>query len=286
MKKIKLFKDNNGISYTTEDILNKLKEVGAHECDLLFIHTDITFGTLESGIKRKEYLSYLYEILKELNVKTMVFPTFTFSFCNKEIYDVNNSKTYMGALNEYVRKQPEAIRSKDPLLSMIVVGENKQLFDSIGKSSLGVNSGYDMVHKQKNVKFLFFGAEIGECFTYIHYMEEILKVPYRFSMPFEGVVVDADGNQYEDQYSLYASCAGVKPACSYYFGDYLFEKGMLKKTTLGNNPITCISEEDAYREIKEKIENNVHYFLEQPYKQEDLIYEYTKGKDGERIISC
>ncbi|WP_326401369.1 hypothetical protein [Paenibacillus ottowii] len=55
---------------------------------------------------------------------------------------------------------------------------------------------------------------------------------------------------------------------------------------MGNKPITCISEKDAYREIRKKIENDIHYFLEQPFTAEDLVHEYTKGKNGERIISC
>ncbi|CAH8720683.1 AAC(3) family N-acetyltransferase [Paenibacillus thiaminolyticus] len=286
MNDVRLFKDSNGIWYTTKDILDKLKEVGAHECDTLFVHTDVAFGTLNPELKRKKYLGYLYEILQELNVGTLVFPAFTFSFCNKEIYDVKNSRTSMGALNEYIRNQPGVVRSIDPILSMIAVGDKANMFEKVGKSSLGKNSGYDILHQQENVKFLFLGAEIGECFTYIHYVEDIMRVPYRFDMHFSGTIIDAEGNQYEDDYILYAGCAGVKPACSYYFGDYLFENGFLQKTHIGNKPITCISKEDAYREIRKKLENDIHYFLEQPFTAEDLVHEYIKGKNGERIVSC
>jgi len=286
MNDVRLFKDSNGIWYTAKDILNKLKEVGAHECDILFVHTDVAFGALNPELKRKQYLGYLYEILQELNVGTLVFPTFTFSFCNKEIYDVKNSRTSMGALNEYIRKQPGVVRSIDPILSMIAVGDKANMFEKVGKSSLGINSGYDILHQQEKVKFLFFGAEIGECFTYIHYVEDIMRVPYRFDMHFSGTIIDEEGNQYEDEYILYAGCAGVKPASSYYFGDYLFEKGFLQKTHIGNKPIACISKEDAYREIRKKLESDIHYFLEQPFTAEDLVHEYIKGKNGERIVSC
>lgn len=286
MNNVKLFKDHNELWYTTQDVLDKLREVGAHECDILFVHTDVAFGTLNPELKRKQYLGYLYEILQELNVGTLVFPTFTFSFCNKEIYDVKNSRTSMGALNEYIRNQPGVVRSIDPILSMIAVGDKATLFENVGKSSLGINSAYDILHQQENVKFLFLGAEIGECFTYIHYVEDIMRVPYRFDMHFNGTIIDAEGNEYEEEYILYAGCAGVKPACSYYFEDYLIESGLLRKTRIGNKPITCISKEDAYREIRNKLENDIHYFLEQPFTAEDLVHEYIKGKNGERIVSC
>jgi len=282
---IKLFKDNKGKWYTLDNVVETLKTVDAHECDILFVHTDISFGALNSELKRKQYLEYLYAGLQELNVGTLVFPAFTFSFCNKDVFDVKNSRTLMGSLNEYIRTQIGVIRSTDPILSVIAVGKKANMFDSIKKSSLGKNSAYDILHKSDNVKFLFFGAEIGECFTYIHYVEDILRVPYRFDMPFSGTIVDNAGKTYEDTYTLYVGCAGVKPGCSYYFEDYLIEQGLLKKTFLGNNPITCISEKDAYREIKGKLESNINYFLEQPFTKEDLVHEYTKGKNRERIIS-
>ncbi len=286
MNTVNLFKDKEGRTYNYEDVVNVLKNVHAHECDILFVHTDVSFGIINPDIKRKQYLQYMYEALQELNVGTLVFPAFTFSFCNKEVFDMRNSRTLMGALNEYIRTKECVVRSRDPILSMITVGKQATMFDGIGKSSLGINSAYDILHKSDNVKFLFFGAEIAECFTYIHYMEEILKVPYRFDMPFTGTIIDNDGNAYEDTYSLYASCAGVKPACSYYFRDYLIEQGLLQNTYLGNSPVTCISEKDAYREIKEKINNNINYFLEQPFTEQDLVHRYTKGENGERIISC
>lgn len=286
MNNINLFKDGKGEWCTFDNVVQTLKSVGAHECDILFVHTDISFGKLNPELKRKQYLSYLYAALQELKVGTLVFPSFTFSFCNKEAYDVKNTRTSMGVLNEYIRTQPGVIRSIDPNLSMIAVGKQANLFDNIGKNSLGINSAYDILHKSNNVKFLFFGAEIGECFTYIHYMEDILRVPYRFDMLFTGTIIDSVGNTYEDTYTLYAGCAGVKPGCSYYFEDYLIEKGLLQKNFLGNNPITCIAEKDAYREIKGKLESNINYFLEQPFTEEDLVHEYIKGKNGERIVSC
>jgi len=281
-----LFKDDQGKWFTDDDVVDTLKAVGAHECDILFVHTDISFGSLNSQIKRNQYLSHLYEALRRLNVETLVFPAFTFSFCNKEIYDVKNSRTPMGALNEYIRTQPGVVRSIDPILSMVAVGKQANMFDNIGKSSLGINSSYDILHQADNVKFLFFGAEIGECFTYIHYMEDILRVPYRFDMPFTGTIVDNAGNTYEDAYTLYVGCAGVKPGCSYYFEDYLLEQGILQKVILGNKSISCIAEKDAYCEIKKKLECDINYFLEQPFTQDDLIQEYVKGRDGEKISSC
>jgi aminoglycoside 3-N-acetyltransferase len=286
VKTVNLFRDNKKKLYTLNDVIDALKSVHANECDILFVHTDVAFGTLNPEIRRKEYLHYLYEALQALNVGTIVLPAFTFSFCNNEIYDMKNSRTLMGALNEYIRIQPGVVRTRDPLLSMIIFGKEKNMFENIGKSSLGKDSAYDILHKHENVKFLFFGAEIGECFTFVHYVEEMLKVPYRFHMAFTGDIIDTSGHMYKDTYKIYTNCAGVKPACFYYFENYLLEQGFLKKVKLGEKPVTCISEKDAYSETIKKLNENINYFLEKPFSINDLVCEYTKGKNGERVISC
>lgn len=87
--------------------------VGAADCDVLYIHTDMTFGL--PALKRGVLLAELLGILEGLGVATLVFPTFTFSFCNHEPFDVQNTRTPMGALNEYARKTGRGRRSPDPL---------------------------------------------------------------------------------------------------------------------------------------------------------------------------
>ena len=286
MNTLKLFYDSFNNWTTVKDMCEKMKQVGAQDCKVLFVHTDVMFGKINPELSRTQYLDAIYQTLLSLDVDTIMMPSFTFSFCNNEVYDVKKSKTYMGVLNEYVRKQPNVMRSVDPILSMIAVGKDMSILMDLGHHSLGKGSSYDKLHNTPDVKFLFLGAEIAECFTYIHYMEKILDVPYRFDMPFTGTIIDADGNSYEDTFNLYAGCKGVKPACSYYFKDYLIEKGYLAMSHLGDKQLTCISEVNAYREIQKKLEADVCYFLEQPFTEADLEHIYIKGLNGERITSC
>lgn len=281
-----LFIDQKGREYTTDDVYNTLKAVEAEECDTLFIHSDIMFGTMKKGFKRKEYLQTLYDIIAKLKVNNLIIPTFTYSFCNNEDYNVQTSSTSMGAFNEFVRKKPERYRTLDPLLSLSVPANLKEKFAILSDYSLGKNSGLDILHQMEDVKFLFFGARLGNCFTYVHYVEKMLDVPYRFDMQFHGNVVDEHGVKYEKTQYMHTACYGVRPADYYYFEDYLEEKGFLKKQNLGDKFVSCISEKDAYREISEMIHNNIHYFLEVPFQEKDLVHKYTKGLDGERITHC
>ena len=158
MKDIAVFEDQDHKIYHVQDIVDILRSVEADKCDYLFVHTDISFG--KPLLKRKAYCSAFYECLRELGVGTLVFPAFSYSFNNGEDYDVLSSKTSMGALIEYIRKQPGVVRSLDPMLSLIAVGKDTNWLKNIyGNNSLGAGSGLDLLHHLPNVKFLFLGAE-------------------------------------------------------------------------------------------------------------------------------
>ncbi|MGN0666499.1 MAG: AAC(3) family N-acetyltransferase [Huintestinicola sp.] len=281
-----LFMGSDGREYAEEDILNALKAIGADDCNALFIHSDIMFGTLAKGVKRNDYLYALENVFSELGVKHLLFPTFTYSFCNNEDFSVADSRTSMGAFNEYMRKKDGRYRTSDPILSLSVPMELKDRFSSVSEHSLGEGSGLDAVHHMDGVKFLFFGARMGNCFTYVHYAEKILDVPYRFDMPFSGKITDENGNTFTKTQYIHTACFGVKPADFYYFEDELEEKGLLKKAALGDKTVSCIDEKTAYSEIVNKLNGDIYYFLEQPFTKADLLHKYTKGLDGSRITHC
>lgn len=281
-----LFVDGNGKSYNADDVYHALKEIGADDCETLFIHSDIMFGGTVAGFNRKEYLGTLCQIMESLKVKNIIVPTFTYSFCNHEVYDVRKSRTSMGAFNEYMRKTDNRYRTLDPLLSVSVPMPLKERFSGCGNHSLGENSAFDILHHMDGVKFLFFGAQMGNCFTYVHYVEKMRDVPYRFDMEFEGRMIDEKGKEIQCVQSIHTACFGVKPAEFYYFEDYLEDNGLLKKRKLGDKAVSCIFEKDAYREINGKLEKDINYFLEQPFTEKDLLHQYTMGLNGERITHC
>lgn len=92
---------------------------------MLFLHTELSFGAVNPKLKRKELCEILFELINELKVETVVFPTFTFSYSNRQDFDVRTTPTKMGLLNEYVRKLPDAKRSVDPVMSVVVFGKER-----------------------------------------------------------------------------------------------------------------------------------------------------------------
>lgn len=281
-----LFIDSTGRMWFRGEVRDCLKAVGADDCEILFVHTDILFGRPNRALGRSGYLQELYQVLLELGVPTLVFPSFSYSFANHEDYDVRQSRTSMGALIEYIRKQPGVRRSLDPLLSLLVVGARKDLATGLPvRHSFGADSGFDRLHRAGGVKFLFFGAEFEEYFTYIHYIEKVLDVPYRFDMSFTGTITDYDGKSFQHSQVIHTQCGGVTLKNFAPLKQKLAEEGVLKLVRLGDSELACIAEEDVFQSVSEAIRNDPFSFVE-PYTQDDLTHIYTFGRNGERVTHC
>lgn len=234
-------------------MVERLKAVGAAECDVLYMHTDMTFGLPAKGLRRRELLGALLGVIESLGVRTLVFPTFTFSFCNGEAYDVLNSKTPMGALNEYARQTGRGVRSLDPLLSVYVLGDPLNLVDNLSAYSIGPGSTYDRLHEcGREARFLFFGADMRACFTYTHYMEAMAHSPYRYDREFTGAVIDENGVRREGMkailYSTYANCRLNTVPVVY---NAMKTKGRLREAAVGDGGFCCLREKDAHAAISE-----------------------------------
>jgi len=262
MKQLDLFKDKNNKWVTNHDILGTLEKAGAHDCEILYMHTALSFGIPNPAMKKNELLQALLETISELKVKTLVVPTFTFSFCNGVDYDVVNSKSKMGVLNEYVRKQPDAIRSLDPLMSVSLIGEDKDLAEGIGHISIGKDSTFDKLHYRNNVKFLFLGTGLGDCFTYMHYIEAFVNSHYRYNRDFTGNITTPE-RTYEDTYTLFVRYKNVKPGKgSYIYEDVLVNKDIAKKVACGDNFITTVDEPRAFEVYHDMITKEPDFFID------------------------
>ena len=274
---LKLFQDRNKKWVTYSDFVQAMMDVKADDCDVLLVHTDLSFGLPTREFKRKDVMEILYDAICELGVKTLVFPTFTFSYGNYEDFDVKNTKSKMGMLNEYVRKLPESVRSEDPLMSVCVVGENKALAKVSGNKSLGEGSFFDRLHQTKNARIMFFGAQLPQCHTQMHYVEEKLRVPYRYDMEFEGNIIDANGVSRPDKHILYVKYRDVLPCVPPSFEQELINEGLFNKKEVGNSSIACFTEQAAYSKAVEWLTRDVNCFLAEPYDMKPLVKEYSYG---------
>lgn len=258
-----LFKSPSGQYSTRKQFGDALKKCGAHDCDLLFIHAGMSFGLPVPS--RKELLDELWSTVNELSVPTICVPTFTFSFPNNEIFDVQNSPSKMGAFSEHIRKLPSAIRSRDPLMSIALVGANKELVTEIGTESCGENCTFHKISKRDGVKFAFIGVRAGDCFTYMHHLEWQAKVPYRYNRHFTGIIRD-NQTERKETYTLNVRYNNVQNSDgSYKFEDHLLDTGIMRQERFGDGTISCVSEKDATPVYLSILQRDPNFFITTPF---------------------
>ncbi|PAF47055.1 hypothetical protein BKH46_04865 [Helicobacter sp. 12S02634-8] len=259
---------------TKSDLLQALRDIQAHQCDYLFIHSELSFGLPSEFLSKKELLSHLMDIFFSLGVPHLIVPTFSFSFCAKEDFNPQSTPSPMGILSEYFRKLPNAKRTLDPLMSCAYIGNDLGLCD-ISKHSCGAGSLFDKLHSRKDVKFLFFGNQVHQCFTYSHYIERALEVPYRYDKAFSGNII-TQNKSYQDTFILPVRYANV-----FAFEDDTLSQRLsstITKTRIGKSPIEIISEKEAYHMIVDAISQNIDFMLKAPYPRDFLDPTYTYGK--------
>lgn len=281
MKEMLLFSDKLGQSISNLDLLKALRDLKADCTDVLYIHSSLSFGTPNPELKKKELLQSIIDVILELGVKTICMPTFTFSFCNGKVYDPSASASKMGVLNEYFRKQNNVVRSLDPLMSVALFGEDKDLVEGIGHSSCGANSTFDKLRHRDNVKFLFLGPKIGDCLTYMHYLEWLYSVDYRYERKFNGSVV-VNGDVKREEYDLFVRYNGVLPnTASYQYEQRMYDKKVAKLVKFGDSSVSIVDKDAATNEYKKCLEENPYFFVD--FKDGHLCQDKTFILDKEMV---
>ncbi len=268
-----LFQSTAGSIISEDTLRAALDRVRAADCRILYIHTGMHFGAPNPELGRTGLLTRLWDILRGLGVPTLLFPTFTFSFCNGQDFDVAQSRSRMGALNEYVRKLPGTMRSLDPLMSSAVTGLDRGLATNTGHHSIGENSIFDRLHlRGRDVKFLFFGTTASDCFTYTHYVEESLGAPYRYRREFTGNITSG-GRTWHDTYILFVRYHGVVPATSGKLEADLIRRGHLHKVACGDSSISALAEPDGYSTIVEHLTADPYAYIASDPRDRDTHFE-------------
>lgn len=208
-------------------------------------------------------------------------PTFTFSFCNGQSYDPATSASRMGVLNEFFRKQDGVIRSGDPLMSVALLGEDKDLVTGIGHASCGENSTFDKLRHRDNVKFLFLGPKIGDCLTYMHYLEWLYSVDYRYNRIFRGEVT-TDGKTSIEEFTLFVRYKSVIPnTASYIYEQRMYENGTAFTARCGDGTISIVDEKSASAEYMKCLNENPYFFVD--FENGVFIKDKTFKLNGEMV---
>jgi aminoglycoside 3-N-acetyltransferase len=122
----------------------------------------------------------------------LMLPTFTYSYCRGEDFDVAASPSTVGMLTDRFRERPGVRRTPEPIFSTAIRGElpaawEERLFQVGDVDCFGEASVFAHLF-EVDAKLVFFSVGFEFC-TYLYLVEERLRVPYRYMKPFTGSVV-------------------------------------------------------------------------------------------------
>lgn len=245
------------------NLLNALNRIGISQGDNICVHTEISsFG--KPVIKDKdEYMQVIIDTIKLSvgNEGTIIMPTFTYSFCDKKVYDIQNTPSRMGILTEYFRKIPGVSRTRDPIFSFAIYGNKKQYYTDISNACFGEDSVYDKLYKQSG-KLVLLGTR-SKGYTFFHYIESCFKVSYRFNKLFSGTIMD-NGIPYETTFDYYVrhldrrSIPDIQKIIN-----FLHCTKNFNEVPFANGVIVCIDVKRFFNDVYEKLNEDEEYFLEE-----------------------
>ena len=154
----------------------------------IFMHTDVSKvarSTLRRIDSNEGLLPGLHKFLREsFPEQELWFPAFNYDFAKTLVFDPTNDPIQVGALNESLRNSGEYVRSFVPIFSILrpTASASTRFRPKVNPFDL---QGEFAELRDRNGAIAFFGASI-ESLTFIHFVEKLAEIPYRFEKCFSG----------------------------------------------------------------------------------------------------
>ena len=175
---------------TKKQIYKFLKIHKIKKNDLVLIHGNGAIFNNVSGNSRQKKINNFWQIFINYfnNKGTLVVPSFTYSLTQKKVFNPHTSKSETGFFSETFRKLHFTHRTNHPIFSVCFFGKkSRNIFMTSNQTCFGKDSLFDFLFKNK-AKLLCLGCSYNEI-TFTHFIEEKLKVDYRYNKKFKGYFI-------------------------------------------------------------------------------------------------
>ena len=172
---------------------------------LASIHIDAS-GLIRLGDDNGERLENFNKLIlriESLGGKVMI-PTFSYSYPKDEQFNMLETPSDVGIVTEYIRKRNPLKRTADGMFSYLLFNNDpeSQYFDVVD---------YEIFGKDSLIAELFnangYICCVGNVFyntpTEVHFMEQLLDVPYRFNKNMSGEFVDHNNKLHQQNLLFY-----------------------------------------------------------------------------------
>lgn len=179
----------NALKVTPDALRDGLRAVGLQAGDTVYVAASLAaLGLMDNPVEAA--LGALREVVGPGG--TLVMPAFNFDFCHGLPFDCERSPARTGVLSEAFRNQAGTRRSwAPPFHSVTAAGPRaEELTSPEALTSFGRDSVFQRLH-DLGAKQLLIGCGFHEGVVHVHWLEELLQVPYRHWKRFEGEIIRA-----------------------------------------------------------------------------------------------
>lgn len=192
--------------YTRKDLLKAIEAIGVGPGDIVSLHVSLGRLGLAQAVERDYPALSNFVIDAFLEVLgangTLLVPTYTYSFHNGQVYEVESTSSLTGDLTEVFRSRTTAVRSRDPEISWAAIGPSAQaILRNISNECFGAGSVFDnLVMADGLICTLGLGMRWA---TFCHHIEKTANVPFRFDKRLRGIIRE-HGQQREEEWIYFA----------------------------------------------------------------------------------
>lgn len=243
-----------------DEILSKLE--GVQPGDTLYVVSDILQLSIYCREQKVRFdiNRFLDSILEKVGTDgTVLIPTFNWGFCKGETFDRKKTVSKTGALGNAALKRPDFKRTRHPLYSFAVWGKQQEKLTEMDPvDSFGEGTVFEYMYEQE-ARVLVIGLPALQGTTYIHHVEQVVGVPYRYHKEFRAPYVDSEGAADEKTYRMYVRDLEKDPKHIQGFRpleEKMRAEGLIHTRQYCGVDFSTLGVRDLHEAVKEDILNN------------------------------
>jgi aminoglycoside 3-N-acetyltransferase len=180
-------------------VTDALYSIGIKPGGVVLVHPDAIVAAQFPDMPDEQRLDLVIEAIDAAigSNGTLVMPAFSYSFTKGEVFDIRNTPSAVGMITERFRTQRGVHRTADPIFSFASRGPRAQELCAIPvKECFGAESVFAALHRM-NAHIINLGCSMSRGGTFVHYVETVHGVDYRYKKVFSGTIISPSGETSE-----------------------------------------------------------------------------------------
>jgi aminoglycoside 3-N-acetyltransferase len=256
--------------------------------DVLLITGNVTRLALQEKDRNSRFdaARFINRFKQQLPEGSLLFHAFSDHLLSGDTFYYTKTKPTTGALSVAAWKDPEFVRSHDPFHSFMIWGKEADALQRLEhRSTFGPDSVFGRLHRC-NAKMLFIDVPLIQSFTFVHYCEEALSVPYRKHREHTLFYVDEKGERSTVKKLFYTRRSGYYTSLDR-LEERLAEEGVTTVYDFNGIPFKLMNLAGAYdfiaRNILEQHASLLHGFSYKQFATDVLRKLYRTFRPRKRI---